>query len=206
MAGPWDYSRGYPPPAGGNLLTSSPPMAQPPWDQSGRIPGNPPARLADAWSDQQGQQFKSDGTNQVWEYVSPLFDLRPGQQSANLLGPVNAVPINHEAALGQAVYLTLLICSPGGASPPAIIPGMTCYYWEDGNPNSSQPIYRLTEDIEITDIMQAGSTRVTVPFGGSALSFTPSMPAMRFWRVGIRLTIPGVAAVTNDLMILGALH
>lgn len=194
----------------GNPLYSGPDMQHPPSNRSGMLPATPQIpRGAEAWgSGFVSQSFASDGVNQVWEWQSPLFDLRPGVSAAYGMTPA-ATPINHEGALGQAVYLVLIVGEATGSSPPALVPGIRAEYWEDGNNLASgeQDVMRLTQDINCTaQLLSGGVRRTTRPFGASPLSFTPCVPALRFWRLGFRLTIEGVAPITDAFFLQANLH
>ena len=67
----------------GNPLYPGPDLQHPQTNQSGLLPGTPQVpRGAEAWCDVRGHSFASDGTNQVWTWESPVFDLRPGVSAA----------------------------------------------------------------------------------------------------------------------------
>ena len=175
----------------GNPLYQGPGMAPPPWNPGGLLPGVVTPRGLERWNDKQTSMFALSGGNQVWTYTTTVLDLRPGATQADGRG-VRAFGVNHEAALGAGIYLTMLI---SGVTPPAAIPGMTCTYVENGN-NVGEDLRRLTQDAEITDLVQGGGTRLTAPIGASMLNFTPSQPGLRFWQVSVTFTIPGVGSPT----------
>jgi hypothetical protein len=165
----------------------------------GMLPGVVVGRGLERWTGVQGQAFKNVAdTNQVWLWQSPLLDLRPGAAQAEG-SPQNAVPVNHEPALGLGVYLSVLIASRNGTTPPATIPFMTVTAWEQGNNLTSGEVYMLSPKQDITEQVQSGGTQTTKPYGASALSFTPSMTGWRFWQVCIEFTIPGATPINYDL-------
>lgn len=189
-------------------------MEPPAWNPGGLNPSVIVPRGAESWTDEQSLQFKSDGTDQVWTYHTPVFDLRPGVTLASSSG-MSAVPINHEAALGQSIYVILMIFSRSGATPIALRGKIQAFYWEDGNNTTPYPMHRLTEEIEVSDTLYAGGTtiqtttpdgNVIVPGGASVFSFSPCVPGMHFWRVGLKLVVAGTTAVTNDYCLRGAVH
>lgn len=194
----------------GNPLYPGPDMQHPPSNRSGMLPATPQIpRGAEAWgSGFVTQSFASDGTSQVWEWYSPLFDLRPGLSAAYGQIPA-AVPINHEGALGQAVYMTLIIGDARGLTPPALMNAVRAQYWEEGNnlAPAEQTIMRLTQDIDCTaQLLSGGIRRLTPPFGASPISITPCVPSLRFWRVGFRMVVEGVAPVTDAFFLQACLH
>ncbi len=192
----------------GNPLYSQPNLTHPQTNPSGLLPGTPTIpRGVEAWSDYQTQRFASDGTNQVWTWESPVFDCRPALSAA--YGTIaSAVPINNEPGLGQAISLNIIIGESSGATPPASTVGLTGECWEDGNVVNSDnaQLIRLTQAIPITDTILAGGTTTTAPFGGSGINVVPCMSGLRFWKVSIRLTIAGVAAITRPYFIQSSLH
>lgn len=189
---------------GVNSGSMEPPASRP----GGILPAVLVARGMDAWFCNTKQAFRSDGTNQVWTLACPVFDLRPGLQDAT--GKMQAVvPINHEAALGLNVYLTWLIGSRAGQHPPALTIGLTAHYWEDGNNVDPATLYRLTQEIEITDTVLAGGTTIAAPStpgGASLLQISPCQVGLRFWRPCIRLTIAGTTPITSDFFIQTGVH
>lgn len=189
----------------GNPFQAGPNMRHPPNNPGGLLPGPTLPMGALAWSARDSQNFRSDGTNQVWTWQSALFDLRPGLSEAYGIIPA-AVPINHEAALGQSVQLSVLVGSADGQTPPANIIGMTCLYAELGNNTTADQTWSLTRFTSITDLLQSGGTSLVEPFGASLLSFTPLSSGLRFWQVSVRLTIPGVAVPTQSLLIQAMIH
>lgn len=170
----------------------------------GMLPGVVVGRGLERWTGVQGQQFKNVlDLNQVWHWESPLLDLRPGAAQAEG-APQNAVPVNHEAALGLGVYLGVLIFSRGGTQPPSRIPYMTGVWWEQGNNLTSGEVYQLNQAQDCTEQIQSGGDSLVRPFGASVLSFTPSVTGWRFWQIVIELTIPGANPVNYDLLIQAA--
>ncbi len=189
-------------PIAGGQPSMAPGLAYP----GGVIPAPAHARGVEAWSDRKGQSFRSDGTNQVWVFETPVFDLRPGVSDAygNIAA---ATPINHEGAYGLNIYLCLLV-STDGALPPARVTDIRAEYWEDGNNlnGSDATLRRLTQDIDVTEQLIAGGTTIVAPVGASPIILTPCVYGLRFWKVSLRLTIPGVAAITEPFWIQGMLH
>lgn len=178
-------------------------MAHPPYNPSGAYPGPVVARGLDAFSRKYGERWVWDAGASVyrWTVELPIFDLRPGLGTAygNAGGKVNPTPINHEAALGLNIYLNVLFYAEPTFAAPATIPKLKVDSWEDGNPSTSDTMYRLSRVIDITDIFQAGGDTAGItpgePQGGSLIAMTPCVTALRFWRPRIRLTIPGVVGV-----------
>jgi hypothetical protein len=169
-------------------------MAPPAYNPNGINPGYSPSRGLEAYADERGQAFAFDSGSSEWRWTfqSALFELRPGLVPAmGLAGVVAPYPINHEAALGLNIYLNVCIYSVGGLVPPAAWPNLNCYYWEDGSTTTADRVFRITQEQNVTDTMQAGGTQTTEPTGASNLNFTPPV-GMRFWRLNIRLSIPGV--------------
>ena len=189
------------------MLGPGPDLTHPPWNPGGLLPGVAVTRGVEAWSNLSFQAFVSDGTNQVWTWESPVFDLRPGMSAAYGHIPA-AVPINHEAALGQSVYLVLIVGENTGTFAPADTVGIQADYWEDGNAlQAANPeLLRLTQVIPCTETLLAGGTSAVFPFGASPISFTPVVPCLRFWKLSFRLTIAGVAAITPPYFIQASLH
>lgn len=176
----------------GNPLYPGPSMQPPPWNPGGLLPAVVTARGLERWNDKQMSAFALTGGNQIWTYRTTVFDLRPGATQADGAG-VRAFPINHEAALGAGIYLTMLI---GGTTPPAAIPNMTVTYVENGN-NVAQNMRRLTQDVDCTDLVQGGGTTLSPPIGASCLNFTPSQPGLRFWQCEVTFTILGAGPVSS---------
>ena len=191
----------------GNPLGPGPDMRHPATNPSGLLPAPTIPRSPEAWSDSQGCRFVSTGTDQVWLWESPVFDLRPGVSAAYGQIP-SAVPINHEAALGQGIYMVVLIGESSGTTPPASTNGIRVEYFENGNgcQAGSPQLMRLTQDIDITEVVLAGGVRNAVPFVASPVSFTPCVVALRFWQVSIRVIIPGVAPITLPYFLQASLH
>lgn len=192
----------------GNPLYGQPSLEHPAWNPSGLLPGTPTTpRGVEAWCDNQGQRFASDGTNQVWTWESPVFDLRPALSAAYGIIP-SAVPINHEAAIGQSVYLVLIVGESSGVSPPAASVGISADYWEDGNGCQADngQLFRLSQVVPCTTNLLAGGVSIVAPFGASAISITPCVTSLRFWKVSFRLTFAGVAAVARPYFIQASLH
>lgn len=191
----------------GNPLAPGPNLAQPPWNPGGVLPGPAVTRGLDAWAQEYSRDFLSDGTNMVWTWESPVFDLRPGLATSYGQYP-HAVPINHEAALGQSVYLVLIVSERTGTAPPAAAVGLHADYFEDGNgirANNGQ-LLRLTQTIPVDDTLLAGGISLVAPFGASAFSFTPCVNALRFWKLTFRLTFEGLGAITLPYTIQASLH
>lgn len=191
----------------GNPFGMGPNMRHPISNPVGAIPAQAQPRGVEAWSQRQGQQFLSDGTNQVWTYNTALFDLRPGLNTA--LGFASpAVPINHEGAYGLNIYLSMLIGTVAGLVPIASRGGLRAEYWEVGNNVNADnlDLMTLTQTIEITDLVLAGGTSTTFPFGASPLSFTPCVLGLRYWQLFLRLTVEGVTAITEPYFINVCLH
>lgn len=191
----------------GNPVTNPPDMQHPPWNPGGLLPGPAVVSGPSSWSKRDVLTFVSDGTNQVATWETPVFDLRPGVTNADTQMQA-AYPINHEAALGQSVYLVVVVTNPAGTIALASRVG-TFEYWEDGHPLTADnaQLIRLTQDIVITDTVQAGGTRTaTPPFGGSGLNFTPSLVSLRFWKIGIRFTIDGLVPVAEPYTVLAMCH
>lgn len=191
----------------GNPFGPGPNMAHPGTNPVGAIPAQAQPRGVEAWSQRQGQQFASDGTNQVWVWNSALFDLRPGLNTAQGFGSA-AVPINHEGAFGLNIYLNILIGTTAGVTPIASAAGLRAHYWEVGNNVNSDnlELTTLTQEIEISDTVLAGGTSTTYPFGASPVSFTPCNLGLRYWQVFFRLTIEGVAPITEPYFINACIH
>lgn len=191
----------------GNPFGPGPNMQPPPYAPGGTFPSAAFTLPLTPWTGRQSQQFVSDGTNQVWTWESPVFDLRPGATAATGRG-MEAVPINHEAALGQSVYLAVILGTDGGTVPPALTVFSSVVAFEDGHvaqPQQNQ-LVRLTQDVDITEQVYAGGTRTTSPVGASPLTFTPCIVGLQFWRLSIRLTIAGTTAITEPYFIMAALH
>lgn len=201
----------------GNPLRSSPNLNHPSSNNSGLLPGMPSVPLpVMAWTDFQTQHFVSDGTNQVWRWESPVFDLRPGMSIAYGNIPA-AVPINHEGALGQAIYLILEVGDSSGVTPPSTRTGITAAYWEDGNVVSMNQnnalLSRYTKIINVSDQLYAGGDISTTstpfvgpPFGASIFQFPPCVSSLRFWKLTFQLTIEGTTAITDPYFIRACLH
>ena len=192
----------------GNPLGPQPSLRHPAQNPSGLLPGTPSVpRGVEAWSDQQFHRFASDGTNQVWTWQTPVFDLRPGLSSAYGNIP-EAVPINHEGALGMSVYLTLIVGEQTGTVPPASAIGWTAEYWEVGNAVQAQnpQLQMLTQIQDVTETLLEGGTTTVAPFGASPFSFTPCVPGLRFWQLNFRLTQAGVIGVALPYFIQSSLH
>lgn len=191
----------------GNPLGPGPNMRHPSTNPGGLLPGPMTPRTPEAWSDFQYADFRSDGTNQVWRWESPVFDLRPGVSAAYGQIPA-AVPINNEGALGKAIYLSMILGEATGTLPPAAVLGLRVQYFEDGNvlraDNGS--LIRLTQSVDITETVLAGGTSIVAPFGGSPVSFQPCMVGLRFWKLSVVWTIEGVVPITRPYFIEGALH
>jgi len=164
-----------------------------------------------AWADRQGQAFRSDGVNQVWTYCTDVFDLRPLVSEAYGHIP-NARPINHEGALGQSVYLNLIVGESSNTIPPALRFGMRAETWQVGSGISPAAVdlYQITKPTDVTIALLAGGDALTPPFAGgspaSVFSITPTTISLRFWQVYFRLTVPGVAAVVEPYFIQASLH
>lgn len=190
----------------GNPFGPPPNMSRPAYNPGGLLPGITTQRGLERCSGVQGQQFRLvDDLRQEWFWQSQVMDLRPSASQAAGIAP-NAVPVNHEGALGLGVYLSCLICSRGlfeTPTPPATIPNMTVTAWESGNNTGSDVVYQLTPEQDITEQVQSGGTNTLpgMPFGASPLSFTPSNAGWWFWQVNIRFTIPTVDPITLDLLI-----
>lgn len=192
----------------GNWIADPPPsMKAPPWNPNGLLPGPVVQRGAEAWSTRDAQNFSSDGTTFTWLWQTPVFALRPGVDAAYGNIP-SAVPINHEAALGLSIYLTVMLGTATGVRAPAAypVPGMRVSYWEDGNNGSSAEMFRLTQEIEITDLVLSGGTRTTTPFGASLLGFTPCQPGLRYWQLSVQVERLVAGAQDTDWFIQGSLH
>lgn len=194
----------------GNPYTNPPDLNHPAYNRGGTLPGpNIGNAQPSAWSRRDNQLFRSDGTNQVWTWESPIFDLRPGLAASYGYIP-SAVPINHEPALGQSIYLVLIVgdTKVSGAVPIAGVPGIKAEYWEDGNNLTSQnnELMRLTQVLDVTETLLAGGISTATPTGASAFQFTPCITAMRYWKLSFRLTIEGVATITEPYFIQGLLH
>lgn len=167
----------------------------------GMLPGVVVGRGLERWTGAQGQQFRNVlDANQVWLWQSPLLDLRPGAGQAEG-SPQNAVPVNHEPALGLGIYLSVMVASRNGANPPATIPNMTVTAWEQGNNLSSGQVFMLSPPQDITEQVQSGGTSSVQPYGASALSFTPSVTGWRFWQQCVAFSIPGATPITYDLFV-----
>lgn len=197
-----------------NPLFSGNPLQHPGDNPSGLYPGMPPVPFgALAWTDYQTQRFRSNGTNQVWTWESPVFDLRPGMSVGYGQIPA-AIAINHEGAYGQGVYLNLVVGESVGGVPPATRSNMTAFYWSDGNTitvTDQASLQNLTQVIEVTDQLQAGGTNTAVtnpngPFGASVFSFSPPVSGLRFWKLTFQLIVDGVGAVTEPYFIQASVH
>lgn len=190
------YNPPSPLPGGDPPGTPSPGMAHPPYNPGGIYPGESSKRGSEAYGEPRGQNWQFDAGTSLWQWVisTPVLNLRPGLMTAlGNAGTVAAFPVNHDAALGLNCYLNVLLgCEKTGLIAPAGWPLIQCEYWEDGHTTSADQLYRLTQIIDITDTLIAGGTLTASPFGGSNLNFTP--PAgLRFWRLNVRLSIPGIA-------------
>jgi hypothetical protein len=168
----------------GNPLYPGPNLAPPGWNPGGLLPAVVTPRGLERWGDRRPAKFELIAGTRVWTYETVVLDLRPGGTQADGAG-VRAVPVNHEAALGAGVYLTVLV---SGKTPPAAIPGMTVSYIELGN-NIGQDMKTLSQAADITDLIQGGGTSLVDPVGASMLNFTPSQPGLRFWKIAITFTI-----------------
>lgn len=198
-----------------NPLENNFDLTHPGDNPSGLMPGMPPIPLgALAWSDFQGQAFRSNGTDQVWTWNSPVFDLRPGMSNGYGAIPA-AIPINHEGAYGQGIYLNLVVGESSGTVPIATRANTKAFYWSDGNVvtvTDPTSLYNLTQVIEVTDQLQAGGINTTSttpagpPFGASVFSLSPPVAGLRFWQVHFRLEVEGNAAVTLPYFIQACIH
>jgi len=166
----------------------------------------------EAWTGQQGQQFKADGLgNQVWQWWTPLFNLRPGLDAAmGVASP--ATPINHEGALGLNIYLNAMFASKAGAmTPPALISDITVTVSEYGNPSDAYDPRQLTPERDVTDDFLAGGTNTGTPGvppypGASLICVTPCQPSLRYWAVRFTLSIVSAIAINNDMYVQATLH
>lgn len=178
------------------------------YNRGGVIPGPNIAGLQpSAWQRLDEQLFASDGTNQVWTWESPTFDLRPGLAESYGIIP-SATPINHEAALGQSVYLVLIVGTVTGVVPIAGVAGVSAAYWEEGNnlASNDNTLMQLTQIVDCTETLLSGGISTTTPFGASAFQFTPCVTSIRFWKLVFQLTIAGVAPITEPYFIQALLH
>ena len=197
----------------GNPVFQGPDLNPSPWNRGNTLPGPNTVQQPIAWGRRDNQLFRSDGTNQVWTWESPIFDLRPGLAASYGQIP-SAVPVNHEAALGQSIYLNVIVgtagIAPGGvtAVPIAGVAGILAEYWEDGNNLTSEngELMRLTSVVDCTETLLSGGVSTVYPFGASAFQFTPCMTSLRYWRVTLRLTVAGIAAIPDPYFIQGLLH
>lgn len=210
MSDPWKPHRPFPTShnPGNPVLPQGPDMQHPPWNPGGLLPGpNLATAQPSAWGRRDNQLFTSDGTNQVWTWESPIFDLRPGLAASYGQIP-EAVPINHEPALGQSVYLSVVIGTVSGVVPIAGVAGVSATYWEDGNNLISRDVQlmRLTQIIDCTETLLSGGVSTVRPFGASAFQFTPCVTSLRFWKLTLQITISGVAPITEPYFIQGLLH
>lgn len=186
------------PPSGMPPGTPSPDMAHPPYNPGGMYPGEASKRGVEVYGEPVGQNWQFDAVDSVWRWTvsTPVLNMRPGLMTAlGNAGTVTAYPVNHDAALGLNCYLNVLFgCESANNVAPAAWPLISCDYWEDGHSTSADQLYRLTQVINVTDTLIAGGTLSVSPFGGSNLNFTP--PAgLRFWRLNVRLSVPGVVDV-----------
>lgn len=192
--------QGGPGDPGNPLVGPGPDMAPPPWNPGGMLPTVPFTRTMEAWSDISSARWVNNAdTTWDWTWNTCLFDLRPGLKESDST-PTPSQPINHEAALGLSVYLSVMIYCTAGVPPPASVPSLRGYTWEEGcvlgtsgsTLGGQDRIYRFTPEDgnEITDIILAGGTSTSPPYGASSLNFTPSFPGLRFWRLRLRLTVP----------------
>lgn len=198
-----------------NPLYGGASLRHPSWSPGGHQPVNPQVPFGVmAWTAHTTQRFKSNGTDQVWLWESPVFDLRPGMSIAYGTFPA-AVQINHEGALGQAIYLNLAVGESSGTVPPSTKAGMKAYYWSDGNVvmvnANNTAIQNMTQVIEVTDQLQAGGTNTVItnpsgPFGASVFSFSPPAAALRFWKLTFKLVVDGVTPITEPYFIQACLH
>lgn len=193
----------------GNPITNPPDLNPPPWNRGGTLPGPNVVQQPVAWARRDNQMFASDGTNQVWTWESVIFDLRPGLAASYGSIP-SAVAINHEAALGQSIYLCLIVGddTTTGAIPIAGAAGVKAEYWEDGNnfTAANGELMRLTQVLDVTETLLAGGISTSQPVGASAFQFTPCVTSLRYWKVSFRLTIAGVIPVTERYFIQALLH
>jgi len=185
-----------------------PSLRHPASNPSGLLPGTPVVpRGPECFTDVRFQNFVSNGIDQVWLWESPVFDLRPGV-SVGYGNMTPSVPINHEAALGQSIYLTLILGEASGTAPPASMNGVTAVYWEDGNAitGDNTQLMRLTQNQDVTELLLAGGTSLAAPFGASPFSITPCAISLHFWKVSFQVTIAGIAPITLPYFIQAALH
>ena len=202
MPTPWyPHRQPYTPADPGNPLVGPGPDLSPPgWNPGGTLPTQAFPRTVEAWSDVAVAKWVNNAdTTWDWTWTSVLLDLRPGLKESDQT-PTPSVPLNHEAALGQSVYLSTMIFCTAGAPAPASVPNLRAYSWEEGcvlgtsgsNLGGQDRIYRFTPEDgnEITDIILGGGTSTSPPFGASCLTFTPSFPGLRFWRMRLRLSVP----------------
>lgn len=202
----------YPLPSGEPPGTPGAGMQHPSYNPAGYYPGPAVTRTLETYGEERGQRWVFNATDSLWQWMfsTPVFDLRPGITPA--LGNAGATagrPVNHEGALGLNHYLNVLVTSPSGTTPPASWPFITCDYWEDGHSTSADRVDRLTFDtVAITDTLLAGGNIAGATLsGGSNLNFYPP-PGLRFWRVHVRLNVPGVAGSppATDFKIWAAAH
>lgn len=213
---PYTPGRTGPPPNGSpmfNPVASPSPNLQPPaWNPGGLNPAVMVARGMEAWTGRQAQQFAADGLgNQVWTWWTPLFNLRPGLDTAlGIQSP--ATPINHEGALGLNVFLNVMFASASGLmTPPALLADITVTLSEYGNPSDATDVRQLTPERDVTDDFLAGGTNIgpvgVPPYpGASVLNVTPSQAHLRYWQVRFTLTIVSAVAITNDICVQATLH
>jgi hypothetical protein len=211
---PW-YPHRQPPQfvSPGNPAIQGPDLNPAPWNRGNTLPGPNVVQQPIAWARRDNQLFRSDGTNQVWTWESPVFDLRPGLAASYGQIP-SAEPINHEPALGQSVYLVVIIGTMGPAPgvptavPIAGVAGVSAAYWEDGNNLASEngELMRLTDVLDCTETLLSGGVSTAPPYGASAFQFTPCVTAIRYWRVSLRITVSGIAAIPDPYFIQGLLH
>lgn len=149
-------------------------------------PGFMPKMPQSWWFESKQFVFRpTDGRVYDAYYNSPVFDLKPEFRKADPQVWAG-VPINRAPALGGGPVLRAAITGN-----PAARGDTKFYLFVVGGVYSSQPLYRMVEEVDITtQIMSGGLTAVTGPAQlVGASPFTTEPPAgIRFWQVWIRAT------------------
>lgn len=171
-------------------------LSFPGWNPGGLNPGAMYPLGMSKWEADQSQLFQSDGTNQVWTWQTPVFDLRP-EWKTNDSQLTSGFPVNHAGLMGLNVYINFLLTNAGGVAP-ALLNSLTATYVEHVSLINTEQMFQMHPDVDISDTIRAGGTSITPPYGGSLFQIYAPV-GVRFWRVSITLTIEGVAAVTEAL-------
>ncbi len=174
------------------------PLWEQPPDEAGTYPGLLKKMPQSWWKDEHTFKWGLTGktalnqTDTVWEatWYSPLFDLRP--EFAETDERVNAgVPINRSPALGGGVFMRILFVDQ-----PAFYGDTDWFVRMEGHVYRSRPLYRLTEEIDITTTINAGGYTSGNVVGASPFDCEPPASGIRFWRVIVRAEQTAVPGAT----------